>query len=75
MPQTPDETAGNPVTTDQWLARISGQLAELQATADRFEGAAGEFLPFARQLVSKRTARATAAAANLFTRTGGNHHE
>lgn len=68
MPQTPDETGGNPATTAQWLEKISGQLAQLQQTADRFEAVGNEFLPLARRLAGKRAAKATAAAAGLFTK-------
>lgn len=75
MPETPRETPGNPRTTDEWLARISGQLAGLQSTADRFETTLGEFVPGVRALVGKRTARAAAAASTLFQkgRIDGHH--
>ena len=70
MPETPRETPGNPANTDEWLARISGQLAGLQATADRFEQMLAEFVPDIRVLVGKRAVRTAAAAANLFNRGG-----
>lgn len=75
MSETPSETARNPRAADGYvsdearlLAKISDQLADLQATADRMENGAREFLPAARAWLGKRTTKAAMSAADMFRR-------
>ena len=53
------------------LAGISDQIAALQATADRLELGAVEFLPALRDLLSRRMTKAAASAASIFHRGPG----
>ena len=40
------------------LGKISAQLSEIQATMDRIEKGAGEFVPTLRELLKRRATRA-----------------
>lgn len=68
MPENPVETARKPSTAAEWLAVISGQLAELQATADRIEH---EFVPPLRSLLTRRITRVAARGGGLWDRNQG----
>lgn len=62
------ETARKPSTAAEWLEVISGQLAELQGTANRIEQAASEFVPPLRSLVAGRVAKLAARGNRLWDR-------